>query len=426
MKQIDSDFSIKCAFCGKLNLFSKEEIYISSLDQEKFREKYCLHCGEPIIVQCPSCITTFSLQENLLKNPFFQVANSFWDPVHSDIDNLILELDQKVKNYSIVAEKLKGQDFLLRQQEFLEKLPKLKELSTIVLNVVKTITKHPSAGPKSKMGNRLLKEILKILEEIDEIHQNLDPVNEAVNEKKAKQLKKHVIFLDFIPLLNDYRISIQQIRNSEIHAEKEALKPGYEKIMNHITYDPQHYQIVCPSCNEKTFFIQKKVYQWDRNKKDLIFVKNLPIISEKIEQTSSGTQITLTTTLHISSGKEAKFHGTLKLNLQDGQIEIIGRDIIRDIEYSEPESDNILYDEKNPLGRVSNKQFQLEKRGTDIVIKGMEYDSRRLGTFLNGRENDIRLNQPDGVIVQRGDKLIIPLINEPNNPNFIEIVIDFQ
>ena len=61
-----------------------------------------------------------------------------------------------------------------------------------------------------------------------------------------------------------------------------------------------------------------------------------------------------------------------------------------------------------------------------VILKGMEYDSRRVGTFLNDRENDIRVNQPTGIIVHRGNKIIIPLINEPNNPNFIEILIELQ
>ena len=426
MKQIDSEFHLKCTFCGKLNLFSKEEIYVSTSDKDKLREKFCLHCGEPIIVQCPNCSTTFSLQENLQKNPSFQVADSFWDPIQSDIDILIPKLDQEVKKYTVVAEELREQDFILRQQEFLEKLPNLKELSTLVFDVIKAITEHPSAEPKVKIGNRLLKEIMKIPEEIEEIQQSLDPETKAVNEKKGKQLKKHVIFLDFIPQLNDYRTSIQQIRNSEIHEEKEALKPGYEKILNHIIYDPQHYRILCPSCNEITFFIQKIVYRWDRSKRDLIFSRNLPMINNELDKTSSSIQVSLTTTIHISSDQEATLHGKLRLNLQDGQFEIIGRDVIRDIEYSEPESERILYDEKNPLGRISNIQFRLEKQGTDIILKGMEYDSRRVGTFLNDRENDIRVNQPTGVIVHGGDKIIIPLINEPNNPNFIEIVIGLQ
>ncbi|MHA1674407.1 MAG: hypothetical protein ACTSYI_12370 [Promethearchaeota archaeon] len=426
MKQTDSEFHLKCTFCGKMNLFSKEEIYISTSDKDKLREKFCIHCSEPIIIQCPNCNTTFSLRENLQKNPSFQVADSFWDPIHSDIDTLIPKLDQEVKKYTILAEELKKQDFILRQQEFIEKLPKLKELSTLVFDVIKTITEHPSAEPKAKIGYRLLKEVMKIPEEIEVIQQSLDPETKAVNEKKAKQLKKHVLFLDFIPQLNEYRTSILQIRNSEIHEEKEALKPGYEKIMNHITYDPQHYRILCPSCNEITFFIQKIVYQWDRTKKELKYFKNLPIINNELEKASSSIQVTLATTIHISSDQEATLHGELKLNLQDDQVEIIGRDVIRDIEYSEPESEKILYDEKNPLGRVSNKQFQIEKQGTDIILKGMEYNSRRVGTFLNDRNNDIRANQPTGIIVHGGDKIIIPLINEPNNPNFIEIVIELQ
>lgn len=53
----------------------------------------------------------------------------------------------------------------------------------------------------------------------------------------------------------------------------------------------------------------------------------------------------------------------------------------------------------------------------------MPFDERRVGTFLNNLETDIRITNPDGVPLTSGDTIIIPLINEPNNPNILKIKV---
>lgn len=424
MKSIASEFHLKCAFCCELNVFEKSEIYIVAEKGEKLREKFCIHCGEPLIIKCANCANTFSLRENLDKFPLFRVSESFWDPKTSKVDIYIPEIQQKLENYENLAKEMREQDFLLHQLKFIENLPILNQKLEDFEQIFELMIQHPSLSQLMKDATKIQKMIKKVKEEIFDVLANLDSNTKAVNEKKAKQLKKHIIFLDFISDVNNYLLAALDIRKEEIQQEKDALKPGFEKIIDHIKYDPSFYRIICPICNETTYYIHKSVYLWDKNSQKLNFSEKLPVISEDSTKNQSNTRmVSLNVKITIVTTQNYEITGQLKFVLGDQQQEFIGRNTLRDIDFLEPESESLLFDEKDPLGWVSRKQFSLTHSGPNIILKGMEYDQRRVGTYLNDFSNDIRKNFPEGISIKTGDKILVPLINEPENPNKIEIEV---
>ncbi len=419
-----SKFNLRCPFCGEINEFNIEEIYEISHNGKKLKEKYCTFCGEPLIVRCETCTTTFSLNENFQKNPFIQIGPSFWEPQESIMDSLLPTIEKKLNDYSHFANTLKSEDFRLRQKEFLQNLPKLNEKASLLLEDITTLAKLSNMLHLSKESKNVIKGIEKVQQEISEILNSIDPNYKDVIEKKAKQLKKHVIFMDFIPNLEDLMERAKLIRELEISQEKESLKPGYEKLTSHLLVDSSFYRIICPNCNNSTFYINKQIYQWDHTLKQLKYLKKLPSLSGGRESLSDQTtNITLDVNLHLEIPKQYDFHGRVKFILNDKKEEVIGRNFIREIDFVEEESEEILYDQKDPLGRISNKQFSLKKVGPNIILKAMPFDERRVGTFLNNLATDIRITNPDGVTLTSGDTIIIPLINEPNNPNILKITV---
>ncbi|MHA1775886.1 MAG: hypothetical protein DRO88_03725 [Promethearchaeia archaeon] len=433
-------FSLKCAFCGSINCFSKDELYDTAQKGEKLKEKFCIFCGEPLIVKCGICNTTFYLFDNLQNHPIIKVASSFWAPEKSKIDELLPEIRDKFFDYQNFARKnLKEQDFILRQKEFLENLAPLKKKIQSLRFSISNLANLENLSQFSKDFSSVLKNIDKINAEIEDIVRNIEPVknrdlegnndpeNNAVNEKKAKQLKKHVIFLDIVPEIEKILLNVQELRDLEIIKEKEGLNPGYKKIFSHLTYDPSFYRIICPNCNTPTFYIQKQLYRLNQAQNQLQYIEQLPILSDENQQDSSGLiYLTLIVHIHLEIPQTYDLNGRFRLILDPNTEEIIGRNFLREIDYEEPISDKVLYDNKDPLGRISSKQFSLKVQNNGVVLQAMQYDARRVGTFLNDFTTDIRTAFPDGVTLHTGDKILIPLINEPNNPNIASITFEIS
>lgn len=427
MEADNIQIQIKCAFCGELNLFSKGEIYGTDQKGEKLKEKFCTYCGEPLIVKCEVCNTTFSLTENLQNNPVVKEADSFWTPLKSPIDDLIPKLEENLENFKNIAGNLKEQDFILRQKDFLENLKPLKDKADSLRPPIIELSKLENLSHFSKDFSKVLKQIDNIQTEIEDIESNIDPEFKAVKEKKAKQLKKHVIFLDIVPEIEDLIQNIQELRKLEITKEKEGLAPGFNKIFSNLAYDPSFYRIICPNCNTITYFIQKQLYKWDKTQNRLQFIKELPrLTSDDNPDTGGFVNLTLNVHIHLEFPKIYDLHGNTRLVLDSDSEETIGRDFLREIDYDEPESESVLYDSKDPLGWISRKQFSLLYKDNAVFIKAMSYDARRVGTFLNDLSTDIRLVHPDGVKINSGDKVLIPLVNEKNNPNLVSISFEID
>jgi hypothetical protein len=325
------------------------------------------------------------------------------------------------------AKTLTPETFRLSQREFLDLIPKLHKQLKLIQGSVIEFFNVPSIRPLEKQFKKLSKEIQRSVDECIAIQESIEPDTKAVNERKEKQLKKHIPFLDFKETMEKFQKSILEIRSKEINDDKNALKPGFDKIKEYIKQDPEFYRSICPICNMYIIVIKHQVYKYDVKEKKIKFITNLAQFYQQEDQSEATTKtIKMRVKIHIEKEKISEFNGQLTLLLHDGEKEKIGRDLIREVEYDEYESEELLFDENDPLARISNSQMSLEKKGDQVILQGMKYDEKRVGTFLNSNEFDIRVKDPDGVEIHSGDIIIIPLINEADNPNQITLsIIDF-
>ncbi|MHA1719021.1 MAG: hypothetical protein ACTSWX_12295 [Promethearchaeota archaeon] len=428
MSDSNIPFKIRCSFCGELNEFLKEELYDIKDGKEQFREKFCLECGEPLVLKCPVCNHNFLLNVNFDKNHFFKVLNSFWDPTPSPLDNLIPKIKKSLSNYEKLANMLTSDKFRLNREEFLSSIPEiekklegLKEIFNQFGSYLKTQELEKNFKKTDKEIVSLSEEITSILKDIDEGKKNEIPY--WINEKKEKKLLKHVPFLDFYKSFQLFINLINQIRDKEIELEQEALKPGFNKIQGYIMQDPEFYRAICPVCNVNIYNITHQIYIQNKKDNKLQFIRNIAKINENSTEISDTETIRFDVIVNIEKGIKYSFHGQLVLLLHEDTPYKIGRDLIREIDYQEAASQDILFDEDDPLARVSNSQLTLTKKNDQIILKGMDYDERRIGTFLNTIEHDIRIMDPDGVQIQPGSTIFIPLVKEINNFNQIKLIL---
>ena len=420
-------FKIRCSFCGELNEFLKEELYDVEDGKDKFRNKFCLECGEPLVLNCPNCNHNFLLGINFEKNHFFKVLDSFWDPTPSPLDNLIPTIQETLKIYKNFANTLTSNDFRLNRKDFLSSIPEIKEKLENVKVVLEKFQPLLSTQELDKNHKRAIKEILLILDEITSI---LNDIKEGkgndipywINEKREKKLLKHVPFLDFYDIMDKFIDLIKIIREKEIKLEQDSLKPGYNKIEKYIRQDPEFYRAICPVCNITIYHITHKVYIQNKIDNKLQFVKEISKVNERASEISDTRTIRLEINVNIEKSIKYSFHGQLVLLLHENTPYKIGRDLIREIDYNEAASQDILFDEDDPLARVSNSQLTLTKKGDKIILKGMEYDEGRVGTFLNTIDDDIRIKDPNGIEIQPGSTIFIPLVKEINNFNQIKLI----
>ena len=424
MGQNENDFNIKCAFCGETNEFTKEEIYNNEKGSEIFREKYCLECNEPLTMKCPSCSNIFNVDANFRKNHLFKVLDTFWNPTPSPLDELIPKTAHHWKEYENQAATLTSETFRLSQKKFLEAIPslitKLQELDQILTE----LSQIPEISVLEKASNKVLKGIQMNIEECGSILASVEEETKAVSEKKEKRLKKHVSFLDMQPNFHDFIEKVKKIRDQEISTELDSLKPGLNKVKEYIKQDPTFYRNICPICRKMIFTVNHQIYTMGISDDKLTYVRNLAEYYQQAQpEDSLSYTLKMNVMIHIEKDQIYDFHGDIAFVLQENEIEIIGRDKLREIEYEEEESEEILFDENDPLARVSNKQFSVTKKGNQIILAGMEFDAGRIGIFFKTLDHDIRKEDPEGIAIKSGDSLIIPLTKEANNPNYVEITI---
>jgi hypothetical protein len=417
---------LRCQFCGVIHDFSKEDLYDTLEDgKEVFREKFCTKCGEPLTLTCPNCNRGHRLDINFDKNNFFQILDTFWDPDESPLDKIIPALKAAFSVYLKRADDVTPSKFRDSQKDFLIHIPNLREDLEKIIELLNEIKKLRSiANLWESEYKKLAKGIDKSLNECKEIQNSILPESHHVNDKKEKQLKKQVPFLEIEKDFSRFLVDIQKIRDIEIKQQQDALKPGYEKIKTYLKQDPEFYRSICPVCNAKIFNINRQLYLLSLNDNQLQFVKNLPkyYIEKKSMDTGSKT-VRFDILIHIEKGKVYDFHGQIALLLtDDDDPQPVGRNIIRDeADYDENEAQDILFDEDDPLARISRAQFTLEKNGNEVKLLAQEYNENRPGTYLNSMEYDIRKKDESGLILQSGNKIIIPLTKEINNPNRIEM-----
>jgi len=364
---------------------------------------------------------------NFEKNHFFKVLDSFWDPIPSLLDNLMPNIQESLKVYKNLANTLTSDDFRLNRKEFLSKIPDIKEKLENVKGVLEKFQPLLSTPETDKYYKKANKEILSILDEIVSILKDIEEgkgndIPFWINEKREKKLLKHVPFLDFYDIVEKFLDLIRQIRENEIKLEQESLKPGYNKIEKYIRQDPEFYRAICPVCNITIYHITHKVYIQNKIDKKLQFVKEISKPSESDTEISNTKTIRLDVIVNIEKSIKYSFHGQLVLLLQENTPYKIGRDLLRDIDYEENTSQEILFDEDDPLARVSNSQLTLTKKGDKIILEGMKYDEGRVGTFLNTIKDDIRIKDPNGIEIQPGSTIFVPLVKEINNFNQIKII----
>jgi hypothetical protein len=427
-QQITKTFILKCHFCGIDNEYMKEDIYDSSEDTEVFKQKYCLSCGEPLIFQCPNCKTTFRLDLVFEKDSSPKELDSFWEPTFTKVDELIPFLEEQLKKFESLMKECTPQKFRANQKLFLEKISDLKIEILDINNIIANLQNTVRESNLNKLEKQVNESIQENLDEIKDIFENIEPEFNLVNLKKEKRIKKKGLpFPNMIDPIHDYIQKIKMIRHKQIQTEKQELKPGYKKFKKHFKIDPGFYRIKCPKCNLKIYNIDHQIYSMENKEDQLKFIrktKSYYDIHEKEQKINSLTKsIQFKVTIDLYKQKEFHFHGKLGLVLHKNEPYIIGRDIIRDVEYREPTSMKELYNEDDPLGRVSNSQITLELRNKGLHLQAKTYDERRVGTYLNSKDHDIRSKNPEGLYLSKGDCIIIPLIKEDSLKN--KIILEY-
>jgi len=423
----DETFTLNCAFCGAVNNFTKDELYEKIVDgKEVYREKFCLECGENVTFTCPVCQKGYPLEKNLRENNPFKILNSFWDPKHTLVDDFLPVFSDKLTDYQTLAEKLNSDYLRASQMEFLKKIPELQEKlgsfeKTFLLPLEPEILRHFDNDFKD-----IKKNIKKMAEELTEIIKDIDPQSKLLTEKREKALKKHIPFLELIDPAKVILGKVQTLRKEQIQREKDALKPGFEKIKDHIQYNADFFHSVCPICAAQIYGFNHQIYTLDVQTGQLKFFKKMVAASGETKKPVGGSlRVQFDIMIQIQTDIKKELHGKATIILPENGVETFGRDFIRQADFQEADSDKYLHSEDDPLKYVSNSQITLINKNGTLMIKGKEYDPDRPGDYLNSMSNDIRQSAPDGITITSKDKIIIPLIIEPNNPNIIEIKFQY-
>jgi hypothetical protein len=427
MAQSNDTYEVLCPFCGEINPLLKDELFDKDpTGKEFYREKFCLNCGENLTQICPTCNRGFRLDANFKDNYPLKILPTFWNPIRTSLDEIMPQLEKRVAEFHELGGKLSSEMLRRSHGEFLAEIPKFKGRVDDLFKFLEEAKMVPEIKAQLEGASKdVLKNLRKIQDEIADIIANIDPNTKLLKEKKEEKLKKHVPFVDEKQKDLDFITALKRTRMDQIEKEKEALKPGAKKLPQYVQQDPSFFRLKCPSCTTVMFNINKQMYLQDPNTKQLKFIKSLEQGPVQEKQTAQSSNIRLNFTLIIVKDGDKQLHGKINFSLPEGASEIVGRTLIREADYIEPDAEDVLYDEADPLQYVSNSQFALERINGKIMIKGREYDADRPGVYLNTMEHDVRKLFPNGSIVNNGDLIIIPLNTEDANPNKIEMKIEF-
>lgn len=426
MPNEEIQFTIRCAFCGVNNTYTKDELFDRTAPgAEVYREKYCLECGENITFICPVCNRGFPMDLRLREDNPVKIMPSFWEPLHSFTDDFIPLLESKFGEYWQIAEKLSAEFLRSMQSEFLKLCPELKgKLESLEKSFNQPVDPVFQKALENE-SKEIRKSIKKIFEELADIQENIIPETKLLKEKKEQSLRKHIPFREIIEPFQVFLTKLKSLRKDQIQRELDALKPGAEKVKDYICNDITFFKTHCPVCASHFYFLDRQIFLVDKNTHQLKFLKALS--SQQNTQKVGGmncVSVRIDITVLLVTEKSKTLHGVLRLNLNEGQPEVIGRNLIREAEYQESDVEQYLYGEDDPFKFISNSQLTLMKQGKEIVLKGKDYDPDRPGTFLGSMNTDIRQQYPNGVAIKSGDIIIIPLTNEADNSNKIELRIE--
>jgi hypothetical protein len=422
----EEQFDVRCDFCGNINQLTKDELYEqNNTGNLIFKEKYCLYCGEILIMSCPTCHRAFRLDASFSQNPQVSLLPSFWDPVPSPLDNLNPQLENAIKEYNERVRILTPDFLRASQKEFLEKVPNVKEYLTLITSILEKIKEYPEFRELLEGKHKEAQKIIKRYEEeIMDIMNNIEANSKLLSEKKESKLKKHVPLLDDFDKINRLFEDLKNIRRIQIDNEINSLKPGAEKVFKYFKQDVNFYRAKCPICSAELIVINKQLYIYDKASKSLKFLFALEQGPQSSEDNSNKI-VKLNFTIHLDmKGQQEELHGKLNFSFSEGDIETVGRTLIREADFEDELAKDILYDEDDPLQYISKSQFTLNKKDGKLWLKGMEYDPDRPGTYLNSFDTDIRKMYPEGIALKSGDNIIVPLNTEIDNPNKITFQIE--
>ncbi len=416
-------YTIKCYFCGFSNEFTLDEIADSSQSALLFREKFCLECGAPLLFPCPKCKTKFRLDHNFKQTYSIEELPSFWNPKEQSIDKIIPEMGEYKRKYKEKAIALTAHEFRANQKKFLENLTPFQQFISEMKHFFENLPVENLSSNK-KLSGRLKTKLTEIEGEIQDIFDHIDPEIKLVDLKKEKQIKKHGFhFNELIQVLDEFIDFHKNHRQADINAEIEELRPGLQKLRNHFKVSPDFFRLVCPKCNTNIYSINHQIYVDDSSQKRLIYIETMSANPKPkgISSDLEGVSLTFDVNIDIYKQQHFLFHGELSLALTQKKPYIFGRNVIREVEYTPNTSEDVLFNEDDPLARVSNSQITLTAQKEGILLIPMMYDDRRVGTYYNSFDYDIRIQSPNGIYLKKGDVIIIPLISENEIHNFIKL-----
>ena len=424
------EITINCAFCGAHVEGDKDTFYQTSSDgKQTLKNKYCTVCGEPLIKFCPNCSTGIFIEKNLCEHEPVRVDEGYWKPTPSLLDTHIPKLIKGIDQLFLKKINLTAVKFQSNQSEFITNLGPIREMMRANIDLIdQIITIKKISENIINKGKIQMKSLEKSIDDIKEVQNNVESETKLLDGRLAKKMRKSGLdIMAWEKDVKDFITQCQILRRNQIDTETNSLKPGYNRILNHILYDKTFFKLNCPKCHTQIYSINEKDFFVDSSKKQVKNYNNLSDFFPNGSKTSSSTQSTkneilLTITLFLTiSDEKYNFHAKERLILHNDNEKIIGRDTILDLNYDESEAEDVLFDEQNIFRMVSRSQLKIFKKNEKVYVQGMQYDERRIGTFLNTLENDIRKASPQGADFTSGNTLIIPLTFEKDNQNRIEI-----
>ena len=209
------------------------------------------------------------MEEGLLKSNPFKVLPSYNDPIHSELDDYIPLLETDLENYKDISEKLDANFMHSHLADFCRAIPDLQ----IKLNALDARLNTSIDPATEKIFDKDLKEnrknVKKLIENTKDIFANIDRKTCTINEKKEKELRKHIPFPDINANIQAFIKKLQTFRTEQNRKEIEALKPGFEKIKDHLQFDPNFFRLICPICSAQVYGFNHQIYIFDKENKSI-------------------------------------------------------------------------------------------------------------------------------------------------------------
>ncbi len=206
------------------------------------------------------------MEEGLLKSNPFKVLPSYNDPIHSELDDYIPLLETDLENYKDISEKLDANFMHSHLADFCRAIPDLQiKLNALDPRLNTSIDPQP-AKFLIKISKKNRKNVKKLIENTKDIFANIDRKTCTINEKKKKNCENayhfQISMQIFKTLLKNFKLFALNRTGKEI----EALKPGFEKIKDHLQFDPNFFRLICPIYSAQVYGFNHQIYIFDKNK----------------------------------------------------------------------------------------------------------------------------------------------------------------